>query len=78
MKKIGSYFVMLGLCALAGCSKPAPELLTSPDQQLQVNVFVTEQNTLAYSVDRAAQPVVLESDLGLQLTTADFTQGVII
>ncbi|WP_331345583.1 glycoside hydrolase family 97 protein [Cellvibrio sp. UBA7661] len=78
MKKIGSYFVMLGLCALAGCSKPVPELLTSPDQQLQVNVFVTEQNTLAYSVERAAQPVVLESDLGLQLTTADFTQGVII
>ncbi|MDZ4263210.1 MAG: glycoside hydrolase family 97 N-terminal domain-containing protein, partial [Pseudomonadota bacterium] len=78
MKKIGSYLVMLGACVLAGCSKPAPEPLTSPDKQLHVKVFVTEQNTLAYSVDRAEQPVILESDLGLQLTAADFTQGVAI
>ncbi|WP_062059547.1 glycoside hydrolase family 97 protein [Cellvibrio sp. OA-2007] len=78
MKKIGSYLVMLGVFVLAGCSKSAPELLTSPDKQIQVKVFVTQQNTLAYSVDRASQPVILESDLGLQLTAADFTQGVAI
>lgn len=78
MRKIGSYLVMLGACVLAGCSKPEPESLTSPDKQLHVKVFVTEQNTLAYSVDRAAQPVILESDLGLQLTAADFTRGVAI
>ncbi|MDO8342458.1 MAG: glycoside hydrolase family 97 catalytic domain-containing protein [Cellvibrio sp.] len=78
MKKIGSYFVMLGACVLAGCSKPMPDLLTSPDKQLHVKVFVTEQNTLAYAVDRAAQPVILESDLGLELTAADFTRGVAI
>ena len=78
MKIIGSYFVMLGISVLVGCSKPAPDLLTSPDKQLHIKVFVTQQNTLAYSVDRATQPVILESDLGLQLTAADFTQGVAI
>lgn len=78
MKKIGSYLVIFSVCVLVGCSKPAPELLTSPDKQLHVKVFVTKQNTLAYSIDRAAQPVILESDLGLQLTEADFTQGVAI
>jgi alpha-glucosidase len=78
MKKIGRYLVVLGVCMLAGCSKPAPDLLVSPDKQLHVKVFVTEQNTLAYSVDRAAQPVILPSALGLQLTAADFIQGVTI
>jgi alpha-glucosidase len=78
MKKIGRYLVVLGVCMLAGCSKPAPDLLVSPDKQLHVKVFVTEQNTLAYSVDRAAQPVILPSALGLQLTAADFIQGVAI
>ncbi len=79
MRIIGSYWVVLSMCLLAGCSsKSVPDLLTSPDKQLHVKVYVTEQNTLAYSVERAAQPVILESDLGLQLTTADFTQAVVI
>lgn len=78
MKIIGSYLVVLGMCVLAGCSKTAPDLLASPNKQLHVKVFVTEQNRLVYSVERATQPVILESNLGLQLTTADFTQGVAI
>lgn len=79
MKKIASVLFILGVSiGGAGCSSQAPENLTSPDKQLQVNVFVTEQNTLAYSVSRATQPVILQSDLGLQLTAADFTQGVSI
>lgn len=75
MKKIGSLLLVL---TLVGCGQQTAQTLTSPDQQLSVKVFVTEQNTLAYSVARAAQPVILDSDLGLQLTTADFTQGVTI
>lgn len=80
MKKLSSFLFMVSAAiGSAGCSQQqALKDLTSPDQQLQVNVFVTEQNTLAYSVDRAMQPVILESDLGLQLTAADFTQGVSI
>ncbi|HEX5057154.1 MAG TPA: glycoside hydrolase family 97 catalytic domain-containing protein [Gammaproteobacteria bacterium] len=62
-------------------SQPNPEELTgpgltSPDGKLSVQVYVTAQNTLAYTVDREMQPVILESDLGLQLTGADFTRGV--
>lgn len=74
MKKIASLLFIV-LCV--GCSQQhAPETLTSPDKQITVKVFVTEQNTLAYSIDRAAQPLVLASPLGLQLTDADFTRGV--
>lgn len=79
MRIIGSYLVMFGVCLFVGCSsRPSPDLLTSPDKQLQVKVYVTDQHTLAYSVERAAQPVILESDLGLQLTAADFTQAIAI
>ena len=77
MKTIGKVLIVIGLLAgVIGCSKKTPEILTSPDKQLTVKVFVTEQNTLAYSVDRAAQSVILESPLGLQLSDADFTQAV--
>ncbi len=74
MKKIASVLFIM-LCV--GCSQQKlPETLSSPDKQISVKVFVTEQNTLAYSVDRAAQTVILASPLGLQLADADFTQQV--
>lgn len=79
MKKIASVLLVMGVGVLGtACSQKVPETITSPDSNISVKVFVTKQNTLAYSVDRAAQPVILESDLGLQLTAADFTQGVTI
>ncbi len=79
MKKIASILLVIGVGVLgSGCSKKVPDVITSPDTNISVSVFVTEQNTLAYSVTRAAQPVILQSDLGLQLTSADFTQGVTI
>lgn len=74
MKKIT---VLLIVLSLLGCGRnaQAPEALTSPDGRLEVKVYLTEANTLAYTVSRARQPVLLESDLGLQLTAADFTQN---
>lgn len=73
MKAIGNILIIIGLVlSFAGCSKKVSEALTSPDKQLTVKVFVTEKNTLAYSVIRATQPVIHESALGLQLSTADF------
>ena len=79
MKKIASILLVIGVGVLgSGCSKKVPDVITSPDTNISVSVFVTEQNTLAYSVTRAAQPVILQSDLGLQLTSADFTQGITI
>lgn len=79
MIRILKLLVMLVLAGfMASCATKVPEALTSPDKQLGVKVFVTAQQTLAYSVVRGAQPVILPSSLGLQLTTADFTQGVSI
>jgi len=45
--------------------------LTSPDRQLAVDVRINAQQQLVYSVQRASQPVLLESRLGLQLEGAD-------
>lgn len=75
MKKIASFLFII--CSLLGCSQQhTPETLSSPDKQIAVKVFVTDNNTLAYSIDRAGQSVIMESPLGLQLTAADFTQGI--
>lgn len=79
MIRMTNLLFVLGVAGfLVSCAKTEPELLTSPDQQLSVNVFIADNNKLAYSVKRGAQPVILPSSLGLQLTTADFTQGVSI
>jgi alpha-glucosidase len=73
MKKIT---VLLIALIIAGCGRQASDTLLSPDGKLGVEVFVTRQNTLAYTVERDGDPVILDSDLGLQLTAADFTQGI--
>jgi hypothetical protein len=67
---------LLLLLGILGCSTQSPKPLTSPDHRLHVEVFVTAEKTLAYSVDRNDRPVILESDLGLRLTGADFTRNV--
>ncbi len=79
MSITGKIFGFIGmLVALTGCNHKAPQPLTSPDRQIHVKVFITPQQTLAYSVARAGQPVILESPLGLQLTAADFTRNLTI
>ena len=78
MKIIRSILCLGALVLVQACNHKPADTLTSPDQQLQVKVYETAQHTLAYTVMRAGQPVILASDLGLQLTTADFTQGVTI
>ncbi|HEY4082472.1 MAG TPA: glycoside hydrolase family 97 catalytic domain-containing protein [Burkholderiaceae bacterium] len=46
--------------------------LGSPDGQLQVDVSVNDQQQLVYTVQRAGQPVLLASRLGLVLEQGDF------
>ena len=70
------FLLTLILSMLASCANKTPDILTSPDKQIRAKVFITDQNKLAYSVDYKSQPVILESDLGLQITEADFTQNV--
>ncbi|MGQ3051830.1 MAG: glycoside hydrolase family 97 catalytic domain-containing protein [Roseateles sp.] len=60
--------LLLALPALA-------QALSSPDGQLQVDVSVNEQQQLVYTVQRAGQPVLLASRLGLLLEQGDFANG---
>ncbi|MCE4555429.1 glycoside hydrolase family 97 protein [Roseateles cellulosilyticus] len=60
--------LLLALPALA-------QALSSPDGQLQVDVTVNADQQLVYTVQRAGQPVLLASRLGLVLAEADFSTG---
>lgn len=66
MKLIASF--LLAIPALA-------QALGSPDGQLQVDVSVNAEQQLVYTVQRAGQPVLLASRLGLVLEQGDFANG---
>jgi alpha-glucosidase len=66
MKLIASF--LLAIPALA-------QALSSPDGQLQVDVSVNDQQQLIYTVQRAGQPVLLASRLGLVLEQGDYANG---
>ena len=66
MKLIAS--LLLAIPALA-------QALSSPDGQLQVDVSVNAEQQLVYTVQRAGQPVLLASRLGLVLEQGDFANG---
>jgi alpha-glucosidase len=51
------------------------QALGSPDGQLQVDVSVNAKQQLVYTVQRAGQPVLLASRLGLVLEQADYANG---
>lgn len=51
------------------------QALSSPDGQLQVDVAVNGARQLVYTVQRAGQPVLLPSRLGLVLEEGDFANG---
>lgn len=66
MKLLAS--LLLAIPALA-------QALSSPDGQLQVDVSVNAEQQLVYAVQRAGQPVLLASRLGLVLEQGDFANG---
>lgn len=49
--------------------------LNSPDGQIQVDVSINDQQQLVYSVQRAGQPVLQASRLGLLLAQGDYANG---
>ena len=51
------------------------QALNSPDGQVQVDVSVNAEQQLVYTVQRAGQPVLLPSRLGLVLEQGDFANG---
>ena len=60
--------------AVVLCTTQA-QALDSPDKRISVKVELTPQKTLVYSIKRNAQPILLPSTLGLQLTGADLSSG---
>ncbi|RFP09386.1 glycoside hydrolase family 97 protein [Duganella sp. BJB488] len=64
--------VALAASAMATASQPA---LTSPDRHISVSVLPTSGGGLAYSISRDGKPVLLASDLGLQLQGADLASA---
>lgn len=66
MRLIASF--LLAVPALA-------QALSSPDGQLQVDVSVNDRQQLVYTVQRAGQPVLLPSRLGLVLEQGDYANG---
>lgn len=72
MKRLSHFLLLAGLGGLLSCSSLPQSGLHSPDKQISLSVYLTPQHTLAYSVARQGQTVLLESDLGLVLEGADF------
>ncbi|MBQ5941529.1 glycoside hydrolase family 97 protein [Massilia sp. AB1] len=60
---------VLSLCAAQAHAAP----LTSPDRHISVDVSVSNNGNLTYTVSRDGKPVILPSALGLQLQGADLS-----
>jgi alpha-glucosidase len=63
------------LAATCATSAFAAPTLHSPDRHIQLEVTVTAQQTLSWSLRRDGKPVILASPLGLQLEDADLAHG---
>jgi hypothetical protein len=59
------------LFAIAAGAHAAPLGLTSPDRHISVRLNATADGALTYSIARDGKPVLLASELGLQLAGAD-------
>ena len=70
----------VAVCAAAVSSAYAasPAALTSPDRHISVQVNEAAGEALTYTVSRDGQPVLLASELGLQLQDADLASGLTV
>lgn len=66
---------LLVACFLLGCAKEETAVLASPDNNIQVSVYLDKQQVPRYSVSYQDQVVLRESQLGIELSDADFTRG---
>jgi hypothetical protein len=62
---------LLALGASLATQALAASALTSPDRHIKVDVRITPAQTLSYSISRDGKPVLLASNLGLELEGAD-------
>ncbi len=70
MKTLLASAMILALQAAFGAA-PSAQILYSPDHHVSVTVRATPAGSLSYAVARDGKPVLLDSDLGLQLDGAD-------
>lgn len=68
-------FSALALAASAMTAAAAQPALTSPDHHISVKLQAAVGGGLAYSISRDGKPVLLASDLGLQLQGADLASA---
>jgi alpha-glucosidase len=77
--------IMLMVLCMTACANQSPtqppiqlqtHSITSPDQLISVEVFVSHDQSLGYSVKRDGKAIILESDLGLQTSIGDFTKNI--
>lgn len=80
MKIIIKLFIVL--CLLSCVHKPSElslvhsSLLESPDQKIQLEVFLSADQSLNYSIKREGKMVIDHSDLGLNTSAGNFTKDV--
>jgi alpha-glucosidase len=67
-----TFAVLVTACAASAFAAPT---LSSPDRHISLEVSVTPQQTLAWSLRRDGKPVILSSSLGLQIEGADLASG---
>ncbi len=63
--------MMLALPAAYAAAPPPAPVMHSPDHHISVTLRTTSAGSLAYAIDRDGKPVLLDSELGLQLEDAD-------
>lgn len=66
---------LLAIIAMACAKKEEVTILGSPGQQLEVRVYLDKNQAPRYTITHAGKTVLQESQLGISLADADFTQG---
>jgi len=66
----------MALALPAAFAAPASQVLHSPDHHISVTLHATPAGTPAYAVSRDGKPVLLDSNLGLQLDGADLATAI--
>ncbi len=70
--------ILVGLLAaalIAGCGGDSTHRLASPDSDLEVGLFLTDNGEPRYFIERNGKEVLQVSKLGVVMDYADFTQG---
>ncbi|MFA9219463.1 MAG: glycoside hydrolase family 97 catalytic domain-containing protein [Sphingomonadaceae bacterium] len=74
VKSLMATAVLLTL-SVAHAAAPVSKVLYSPDHHISVTLRTTAAGALSYAVARDGKPVLLNSELGLQLEGADLASG---